>query len=414
MAGQIRLIGFGDDGLYRVRIRIESKKSGRRGTLSETIKAKTKQAAERQAKARIKALASEKNITTPTTKESLNSAFDKYLNEVKKPVLKRQTFDDYRKVYDRYAKDTIGKLSLGKITRSEISGLYASMTVSPRTIRYLNMILKAAFKEFIQQDLVTKNPCEVVLPKAKKREYRVFTPEEYQRIVNTTSLFWKTLIMFDVETGLRPEEFLALTWANVTDRHVKVRKALVRFPKGEYQFTDPKNDASRRTIPISPTLVAQLRTHRKALLEMRMKIGAYWTDLDLVFPTEIGTPFTLSNLNRKFKSILDKANVPAMRPYDMRHTCATWLLEDGENIKVVSERLGHSSIAVTADTYLHVSEGMQESATRRLEAWVGVRPLSEENASKLRQNSDASQNETMPNNGENSIKQGKTALRKSA
>ncbi len=385
MAGQISPIGFGDDGLYRVRIRIESNKGGKRGTFSETIKAQNKQVAVRQAKARLKALAAAKNVTTPATKESLNSAFDKYLDEVKKPVLKRQTYNDYRKVYDRYVKESIGNLSLGKITREEIAGLYASMNVSPRTTRYLNMILKAAFKEFIQRDLVVKNPCEVTLPKQKKREYRVFTHDEYQRVVNTTSLFWKTLVMFDVETGLRPEEFLALTWANVTDKHVKVRKALVRFPKGEYVFTDPKNDASRRTIPISPTLATQLKTHRKALLELRMKLGAYWTDLDLVFPTEIGTPFTLSNLARKFKSILDAAKVPSMRTYDMRHTCATWLLEAGENIKVVSERLGHSSIAVTADTYLHVSEGMQESATRRLEALVEVKSLSKENASKLRQ-----------------------------
>jgi integrase len=418
MAGQIEPIGFGDDGLYRVRIRIQSRKTGKRGTLSETIKAKNKQTAMRQANARLKALAQAKNVTTPTTKESLNSAFDRYLENVKKPVVKRQTYDDYKKVYDRYVRKSIGALSLGKITRDEVSGLYASLTVSPRTIRYLNMILKAAFREFIHQDLVIKNPCEVVLPKQRRREYRVFTADEYQRVVNTASLFWKTLVMLDVETGLRPEEFLALTWANITDTHIKVRKALVWFPKGEYEFTDPKNDASRRTIPLSPALSTQLKLHRKALLELRLKQGPYWADLDLVFPTSIGTPFTLSNLARKFKSLMlvakvDETPMP-MRPYDMRHTMATWLLEAGENIKVVSERLGHSSIRVTADTYLHVSEGMQESATRRLEALVEVKPLSKENVSKLCPEHDGSQTETALNNGCDAVKPGVTRLRKSA
>ncbi|MDI1240940.1 MAG: site-specific integrase [bacterium] len=272
------------------------------------------------------------------------------------------------------------------------------------------MILKSAFKEFIQRDLIVKNPCEVTLPKQRKREYRVLTHAEYQSLIRVSPLYWKTLIMFDLETGLRPEEFLALTWANVTDRTIKVRKALVRFPKGEYQFTDPKNDSSRRTIPISATLQEQLKRHRHEQLKLRMETGPYWTDLDLVFPTEIGTPFTLSNLNRKFKALLEKADIPAMRPYDMRHTSATWLLEAGENIKVVSERLGHSGIAVTADTYLHVSEGMQESATSKLEKLIEVLPV----VSKLCQDGEITQSETPSNTDENPVKQGITGLRKTA
>lgn len=427
MAGQIKPIGVGDDGLYRVRIRIESNKNGRRGTFSETLKAKTRQAAERLAKARLKALVQEKNVTVPSNAGSLNSLFDKYLREVVSKKVKRQTRDDYERVYGRYIRKTLGLMPVNKITREDVSALYDSLGLAPNTIRRINMILKAAYKEFIHRDYVSKNPCDVTLPKLVRREYAVLSPTQYQDIVRVSSPFWRTLIMFDIETGLRPEEFLALTWSNVTDRTVKVRKALVRFPKGEYVFTDPKNDASRRTIPISATLSAQLRMHRTALLELRMKQGAYWQDLDLVFPTEIGTPFTLSNLNRKFKALLQLARdaqekreveqsrlaeptIPSLRPYDMRHTCATWLLEAGENIKVVSERLGHSSIAVTADTYLHVSEGMQQSATEKLEKLV--EPLL--NALNLRQDSEITQNETGLNNDVDPIKQGITGLRKTA
>ena len=173
-----------------------------------------------------------------------------------------------------------------------------------------------------------------------------------------------------VETGLRPEEFLALAW-NAVDlpaARIKVERPLVRFPKGIYKFDEPKNESSRRTIPLSKNLVETLKSHRRRLLEHRLQMGSYWTELNLVFPTEICTPFTLSNLNRKFKECLLRSELnQSYLVYDLRHTYATSLLEEGENIKVVSERLGHQSVMITCDTYLHVSEGMQAIATLKIE-----------------------------------------------
>lgn len=387
MAGQISDVGFGPDGLYRVRIRLQSKKGGKkRGTFSETIFGETKAKAHSKAKDRIKSLSKEKHLPKllDANRQTLAKSLDLWLTEVKSKQIEVQTVEDYRKTLDRYIKP-IGKLKLNKITREMIQDLYDEMQVGPRTVRYLNMILKSAYREFIAREWVAKNPCDgVILPKAKRRVYQVFSKEELQLFINKCEPFWQTLFLFVTETGLRTGEFLALKWSDVdlVKKKIKVERTIVFSKNGQYKFGPPKTALSRRTIPLRPKIVALLKAHRKRQLEARMKTGPYWTDLDLVFPTELGTPFTLTNVNVKFQKRLYRAGLAphpikphltdqtkvykGFRIYDLRHTCATWLLEAGENLKVVSERLGHSSIRVTADTYLHVSEGMQAMATLKM------------------------------------------------
>ncbi len=105
-----------------------------------------------------------------------------------------------------------------------------------------------------------------------------------------------------------------------------------------------------------------------------MRIATYYKDYDLVFASETGTPLQRKNLiDRHFKPLLKKAELPNIRLYDLRHTTATLLLSAGENPKVVSERLGHASIVLTLDTYSHVLPTMQEAATEKLEKMMFVK-----------------------------------------
>lgn len=143
--------------------------------------------------------------------------------------------------------------------------------------------------------------------------------------------------------------------------------------KAHYQngqsLQEPKTAQSRRTIPLPASVTSELKKHRKKQLVERMKLGQDYQNFDFVFATEIGTPLLPSNLTRRhFKPILKDANLPEnIRLYDLRHTCATLLLAECENPKVVSERLGHATIVLTLDTYSHVLPSMQQSATDKLE-----------------------------------------------
>lgn len=135
--------------------------------------------------------------------------------------------------------------------------------------------------------------------------------------------------------------------------------------KGFY-FAEPKTKGSRRVVPMPASLVEQLREHRATQAEALLKLGIR---TDLVFSNSEGMPVLRRNIiKRHYKPALRAAGLPTeARLYDLRHTCATLLLQAGVHPKVVAERLGHSSIVLTMDTYSHVLPGMQEEATAQLE-----------------------------------------------
>jgi integrase len=182
---------------------------------------------------------------------------------------------------------------------------------------------------------------------------------------------WYTAFLIALETGMRPEEYLGLQWADVDFErgNVTVRRALVWLKGGGWRFEEPKTSQSRRNIPLTQIALTALRRHRKEQAEHLLKLGSNYQKHDLVSASELGTPYHWRNLsNRHFKKILEKAKLSkTFRLYDLRYTCATLLLSAGENPKIVSERLGHASIVLTLDTYSHVLPNMQQAATEKLE-----------------------------------------------
>lgn len=169
---------------------------------------------------------------------------------------------------------------------------------------------------------------------------------------------------------MRPSEYFGLQWKDIDfeQQILSVKRAVHQEVGGGYRFAEPKTKSSRRSIPYSDPLLATLKKHRRMQLEERLKCGASYQNLDIVFATEVGTPLNRKNFTeRHFKKNLTKADLPNLRLYDLRHTTASLLLSAGENPKVVSERLGHSSVVITLDTYSHVLPTMQKDATEKLE-----------------------------------------------
>ncbi|MCM3903258.1 MAG: tyrosine-type recombinase/integrase [Pyrinomonadaceae bacterium] len=138
--------------------------------------------------------------------------------------------------------------------------------------------------------------------------------------------------------------------------------------KKSWVFQEPKTKGSKRPVTIPTSLSRKLAIHKRIQAERRLKIGSEWEAHDLVFCGAFGTPLSIPNLTyRYFRPILIAAKLPQIRLYDLRHSHATLLLAAGEHIKIVSERLGHSTIRLTADTYSHVLEGMQQGTATKLE-----------------------------------------------
>lgn len=128
----------------------------------------------------------------------------------------------------------------------------------------------------------------------------------------------------------------------------------------------PKTAKGRRLIALDLATVAALRAHRKAQLEERLAWGGRYEDNGLVFAWENGKPIHPDRLSQQFDRYIEKLGLPDIRLHDLRHTYATLALRAGIHPKVVSERLGHSTISITLDTYSHAIPAMQEEAAEKV------------------------------------------------
>ncbi len=369
MAGQIIKR---KDNKWLVRIFLGRDTDGKRKYFNKTING-TKKDAQKflTAKLREKDL----GIFVEPASMSLNKYLDKWLDEIAKPRLRESTYNQYVWVIKKYVREKLGQIRLCDLQAYQIQSLYSQMLkqgLSSRTVRYTHTVLSTALKQAVKWKMIIQNLCDnCELPRKERKEMKCFSSEETAKFLETArSNKWFSLFLIAIETGMRPSEYLGLKWNDIDNqqKYLSVQRSVFEKKGGGYKFTEPKTSSSRRVITLSNSAIKELKNHRRKQLEERLKLKEIYNDLDLVFATTLGTPMIRRNLTKRhFKPLIKKAEVKDIRLYDLRHTTATLLLLAGENPKVVSERLGHSSVMLTLDTYSHVLPSMQESATNKLE-----------------------------------------------
>jgi integrase len=345
--------------------------NGKRRYLNKTIQGNKKKANEHLTKT-LHDL--ERGTFIPPTPLSVSEYLDKWLESAVRPRVQRRTADGYEGLMKRYIREPLGNRRLRNLKAFDIQKVYVDMLdsgLSARVIRHTHAALHNALKQAVKWGLIGQNPSDLVdLPKVPHKERRVLTRAEAAKFLRVAATKPYGLIFeFALLTGMRPEEYLALQWADLDFEKctAHVRRALV-WHKGGWSFTDTKTTKSRRTIFLPQALLDKLTIHKRQQNERRLKLGEDWEANDLVFCGPAGNPLTIPNITyRYFRPILEAAEIPRIRLYDLRHTCATLLLMADENPKVVSERLGHSTIVLTLDTYSHVLPTMQQRATKKLE-----------------------------------------------
>jgi hypothetical protein len=166
-----------------------------------------------------------------------------------------------------------------------------------------------------------------------------------------------------VEEHLIPDlGTLRLTNLKPANIQLTVYRSLQRI-NGETFFKSPKGDRVR-TIHIGPDLARELKAHRERQAEVKERMGDGYRDTDLVCTTENGEWLNPGSYSAAFRAFREKLDLPAIRLHDLRHTNATLLLDQRVPLKVVSERLGHSTTKLTGDTYAHVLEGQDQQAAK--------------------------------------------------
>src|SRR6266540_4088334 len=252
-------------------------------------------------------------------------------------------------VYARAHVDpAIGHVLLQQLTATGLAAFYTGLAdhgrrdgkgLAPKTVKNVHGLLHRALEDAVEQDLVARNVAALKAArpaKVPRVERRVWAPEELRRFP------WAAL---DLGAG----ELAVVQRLVVVEGRPEIRLG-TKTPK------------SARRISIDPATVAMLRTHRKAQAAERLAWGPAWTDHGLVFTREDGTPLRPRQVARMFDRLVAAAGLPALTMHGLRHSYATAGLAGGVDLKVMSERLGHANVAITADLYTHVLPAMDAAA----------------------------------------------------
>ena len=242
--------------------------------------------------------------------------------------------------------------------------------VNAKTVHRYHANIRKALQRAVKLDIIPTNPADKVdLPKVKKFRGSYYTPEELQRLfVCTKGTKFETVVLLAGYLGVREGEACGLQWKDVNFEKniICIRGSLKMHDKyKDLYYGETKTESSYRTLPIPQNLALYLRQLKKKQLEQRMLGGAsYNREWDgFVCVDAMGNISNPKYISRYFSDLLRKNGLRRIRFHDLRHSCATLLLENGATLKQVQEWLGHHSYVVTVDTYGHVlAESKREMA----------------------------------------------------
>jgi integrase len=275
----------------------------------------------------------------------------------------------------------IGRVRLRSLSPDQIQfalGKLLDGGLARRTVRQVHMVVRRALKQAVLWRMLPSNPSDAVKPpRAERNEMRTLDEGEVRQLLAaTTGMRDHGLWVFLVTTGVRLGEALAVRWSDVDSKEcrVTIKRAVQRQRGAGLVFVEPKSARSRRTVPIPPELLPVLEDQRRANDLDRRKARDLWQEHDLVFPNPVGRPRDAAYRSISFHTALERAGLTRLRLHDLRHTAATHLLTNHVHPKVVQDLLGHSTIAITLDTYSHVMQPLAKDASGHMSSLVPSRP----------------------------------------
>lgn len=299
----------------------------------------------------------------------LGAFADEWLGQ-QKARLRPNSYRIYASYLRHHIKPRLGNRVLSSITVDDVAAVSADMQQGVRfheregslervlgepfaapTIYGVLTVLSRILSRACRRGLITANPVRQLeseeLPKTKRREFPTLDREAIGLLLANTPDRFRAAVALSVLTGLRQSEMLGLRWQDIDSAGglLRVRYQLNR----QGQLVAPKTDASKRDVPIPPSLAHMLETRRSLANE-----HGYGRPSDLVFASKTGGPISRKNLIRRgLQAGLDRANLPNLTWHDLRHIAASALIAEGASIPYLARILGHASPTVTLAVYAH-------------------------------------------------------------
>ncbi|MEU6550178.1 site-specific integrase [Streptomyces sp. NPDC046915] len=354
------------------------------------------------AKLTEKIAASNRGVPVISAQDSVAAYLTYWLNNVAVHHLRETTHTRYTAVVEHYLIPGLGRKRLAKLTAKDVRtwlnelrtvcqcctrgidarrnpnaqasrrprccalGQCCRKRLSPLTLAYIHSVLKSALEHAVREEEIPRNVARNVRTGTPRpRRFNPLTADEARQFL-AAAQGHRLAALFELalRTGLRKGELLGLRWEDLDldGGTATIRRTLQRTTSGGLATLPTKTISSERRIALPASCVTSLRGHRELQAGEKEQTGSAWQGSGYVFTRPDGHPIEPATLNRHFNTLLRDARLRPIRFHDLRHSTATLLLEQGVELVVIKELLGHAHIGVTATVYAHVRLRLQRQA----------------------------------------------------
>lgn len=301
--------------------------------------------------------------------------------------LRESTQETMRNIVEAKILPEIGHIKLGDFSPNRITAFLYDVAIHKdkdgKPIKptkyykdsYTQLIfskLHTLFDIAVKQGWIKDNPCtNAIKPKRNKtQKLPPFDIDQIKDLLKRSENFdtYNAVIHFQLYTGMRIGETLALTWDDIDfeKRTININKT-INYVKGEFKIGPPKTDNSYRILGMNNTVYSLLQQIKEEQDKMKKALKDVWQDLNLVFTQDTGGYIQKANINNRLSSLKKGTNYEYITVHSLRHANATLLLMNGVDLKIVSAHLGHNDIQTTANVYIDVLKSQQQVVAQLIE-----------------------------------------------
>ncbi|MGJ6968392.1 tyrosine-type recombinase/integrase [Streptosporangium sp. G11] len=317
-----------------------------------------------------------KGLPVPDDKITVGAFLDRWLSTLPGHIAD-STLDDYEDTVRLHLKPGLGRHKLTALTVAHVDALWQAKRAKykPNSVRIMRAVLRKALGQAEREGLVARNVAALSMPpRLNTDEGRTLTIDQSHKLLDEVAEHrMGALVLLALVFGLRRGEALGLMWSGFDPeaKTLRVAHAVKRIKnrtpgaerKTKLVITELKTRKSRRTLCLTPELVDALKRHRATHNAERLQAGEEWTEHGLIFPSMLGNPSDPDTFSHLFSKLARKAGLGHWHPHELRHSGASLMLAQGTPLHVVSDVLGHASIAITKDVYGHLMEGDKRAAS---------------------------------------------------
>ncbi|GGE63525.1 site-specific integrase [Priestia taiwanensis] len=336
---------------------------------------KTKKEAQKAAALLITEL--EQGIYVEEKKITVKDFMLDWLENVARHNVKPSSFVSYKSIVQTRIIPVLGKYHLTGLKPAIVNNFYTYLlkdeNLSEEYVGTVHAVLGTAFNTAVKWEYIKSNVFKKVSkPRKKKKEMQTWSFEEARNFLEYAKKgkrHYYMLYLLAIYTGMRRSKILGIRWSDVNFETGKigVKRTLYYTSEQGIIVQSTKNSQSMRSISISDFVLDELKQHKVWQLERKLQFNIPYYEESYITANETGDPLSPSHVYGHFSKAVKNAGIKKIRFHDLRHTHASLMLLLGEHPKIVSERLGHSSIEMTMNTYSHVTFYMQKESSNRFE-----------------------------------------------